>query len=136
MKLLYALLLLIAAAPAVPGTETPTSAAESAARSWLALLDAGKYADSWQSAAGIFRQKITAAQWEAAIAGTRAPLGALQSRALQSATPRSTLPGAPDGEYVVIQFASSFEHKAGAVETVTPMKDADGKWHVSGYYIR
>jgi hypothetical protein len=118
MKLLYALLLLIAAAPAVPAAETATSGAESAARAWLALLDAGNYADSWQSAASVFRQKISASQWEAAIAGTRAPLGALQSRTLQSATPHSTLPGAPDGEYVVIQFAASFEHKASAVETV------------------
>jgi hypothetical protein len=136
MKMLYALLLLILAAPAVPGTETPASGAESAARAWLTLLDAGKYADSWSSAAGVFRQKISASQWEAAAAGARAPLGALKSRTLQSATPRSTLPGAPDGEYVVIQFASSFEHKASAVETVTPMKDADGKWHVSGYFIQ
>lgn len=46
------------------------------------------------------------------------------------------LPGAPDGEYVVIQYESSFEHKQSAVETVTPMLDKDGKWRVSGYYIK
>ncbi|HEY2808507.1 MAG TPA: DUF4019 domain-containing protein [Steroidobacteraceae bacterium] len=136
MKMLYALLLLIVAVPAVPGTAMPASSAEAAARAWLALVDAGRYADSWSSAAGMFRQKITASQWAAAAAGARAPLGALKSRTLQSATPRSTLPGAPDGEYVVIQFASSFEHKASAVETVTPMKDADGRWHVSGYFVQ
>jgi hypothetical protein len=45
------------------------------------------------------------------------------------------LPGAPDGEYVVIQFESSFEKKKSAVETVTPMLEKDGKWRVSGYYI-
>jgi len=42
----------------------------------------------------------------------------------------------PDGEYVVIQYDSSFEHKQSAVETVTPMLDKDGKWRVSGYYIK
>jgi hypothetical protein len=84
----------------------------------------------------MFRQRISSAQWEAAAAGARAPLGALKSRTLQSATPASTLPGAPDGQYVVIQFAASFEHKASAVQTVTPVKDADGTWHVSGYYIK
>jgi hypothetical protein len=46
------------------------------------------------------------------------------------------LPGAPDGEYVVIQYESSFEHKQAAVETVTPMLDKDGTWRVSGYFIR
>jgi hypothetical protein len=112
------------------------NAAESAARAWLGLVDAGKYADSWSSAAAPFRQKITAAQWQAAVSAARAPLGSLSSRTLKSATHTSTLPGAPDGDYVVLQFSSSFENKASAVETVTPMKDTDGQWRVSGYYIR
>jgi hypothetical protein len=133
---LCTLLLLANAAPAAPGSDTPAGAAESAARAWLGLVDAGKYAESWGSAATMFRQKITASQWEAAAAGARAPLGALKSRTLQSVTAKSALPGVPDGEYMVIQFASAFEHKASAIETVTPMKDADGKWHVSGYFIK
>jgi hypothetical protein len=47
-----------------------------------------------------------------------------------------SLPGAPDGEYVVIQFATSFENKKSAIETVTPMLDSDGEWRVSGYFIK
>ena len=43
---------------------------------------------------------------------------------------------APDGEYVVIQFATSFENKKTALEKVTPMMDKDGKWRVSGYSIK
>ena len=43
--------------------------------------------------------------------------------------------GAPDGEYVVLQFQADFENKAQAVETITPMLD-EGQWRVSGYYIR
>ena len=46
------------------------------------------------------------------------------------------LPGAPDGEYVVFQFDTQFERKRAAVETVTPMRDPDGSWRVSGYFIR
>ena len=136
MKLLCALLMLAIAAPAAPASDTPTAAAEGAARAWLALVDAGQYAASWNSASTQFRQRISSAQWAAAVAGVRAPLGALKSRTLQSATPTNTLPGAPDGQYVVLQFAASFEHKAGAIETVTPVKDADGTWHVSGYYLK
>jgi hypothetical protein len=44
--------------------------------------------------------------------------------------------GAPDGEYVVLKYDTVFDKKEHAVETVTPMKDADGLWRVSGYFIR
>jgi hypothetical protein len=43
----------------------------------------------------------------------------MKSRMLQNATSTTTLPGAPDGEYVVFQFNASFEYKSAAVETVT-----------------
>jgi hypothetical protein len=55
---------------------------------------------------------------------------------LLSATYTTQLPGAPDGEYVVLQYDTSFEHKKTAIETVTPVMDKDGKWRVSGYYIK
>ncbi len=134
---LCTLLLWAAAVPAAaPPSVAPEEAAASAALAWLALVDAGDYAQSWSSASSMFRQKVSAAQWQTAASGTRVPLGALKSRKLRSATAKSALPGAPDGHYVVLQFDSSFEHKASAVETVTPMLDSDRQWHVSGYYIR
>jgi hypothetical protein len=115
--------------------EGPESTAAAAALAWLTLVDAGNYAQSWNTASTLFRQQVSQPQWQSAAATARDPLGALKSRSLLSATLARTLPGAPDGEYVVIQFTSSFEHKATAVETVTPMKDRDGAWHVSGYFI-
>jgi hypothetical protein len=48
----------------------------------------------------------------------------------------ATLPGAPDGESVVIQYDTQFEHKAHAVETVVPMRERDGSWKVSGYFVK
>jgi hypothetical protein len=63
-------------------------------------------------------------------------MGDLISRNVKSARYTDSLPGAPDGEYVVIQFSTSFTNKKTAIETVTPMKDPDGKWRVSGYYIK
>ena len=133
---LLAMTLLAIGAPANSSAETPEAAAESAALAWLTLVDAGNYAQSWNDASVLFRQSVTESQWQSAVAAARAPLGALKSRKVQSVTLKNSLPGAPDGEYAVIQFASSFEHKASAIETVTPMKDPDGKWHVSGYYIK
>jgi hypothetical protein len=64
------------------------------------------------------------------------PVGAFQERTLASSTYTTTLPGVPPGRYVVLQYASRFADRANAVETVTPMLDADGKWRVSGYFLR
>jgi hypothetical protein len=66
----------------------------------------------------------------------RKPLGRLVSRKVQSTLYKTSLPGAPDGKYVVITFETAFENKASAVETVTPMLEKDGKWRVSGYFIK
>ncbi|MGI9323857.1 MAG: DUF4019 domain-containing protein [Pseudomonadales bacterium] len=110
-------------------------AAEVAALAWLSDVDAGQYERSWGNAARLFKQQIDAAQWAHAVGGARLPLGMVISRKILSATYAQSLPGAPDGDYVVIQFQTEFEHKTSAVETVTPMLDAD-VWRVSGYYVR
>ena len=110
--------------------------AEVAAKSWLALTDSGKYRESWDNASSVFKVAVTKADWEKALKGVRSPLGAMKTRKVKSATFTRTLPGAPDGEYVVIQFESQFENKATAIETVTPARDKDGAWRVSGYYIK
>ncbi len=79
---------------------------------------------------------MTKDQWIKSIAAVRGPLGTLKIRTLQSAKPTKALPGAPDGEYVVLQYGTSFANKQSAVETITPMLESDGRWRVSGYYIR
>jgi hypothetical protein len=121
---------------AIAQDSQPTSQAEAAASAWLALVDAGRYADSWEQAAGMFKSKISAPTWTSVIGGVRAPLGALKSRQIQSSTFTHTLPGVPDGNYVVIKYSTRFENKAGAVETVTPLQEKDGTWHVSGYFVK
>jgi hypothetical protein len=116
--------------------DTPEEAAQATALAWLRLIDAGDYARSWDESAAIFRNSISQTQWASRIAAVRSPLGSVKSRSMSSAKFTHSLPGAPDGQYVVLQFATSFERKAAATETVTPMKDADGQWRVSGYFIK
>ena len=107
-----------------------------AAEEWLILIDNNDYSASWDNAAALFKQAITKEQWAESFKALRPAMGDLISRNLKSATYTNSLPGAPDGEYVVIQFSSRFTNKKAAIETVTPMKDPDGKWRVSGYYIK
>lgn len=134
----FALILTIALAcfSRAHAQQKPEQLAQRSAESWLALVDSGKYADSWQESASLFKAQVTKDQWSSMISATRDPLGKLVSRKLKSAQYTKTLPGAPDGEYVVIQFNTSFGHKQSAVETITPMLDKDGKWRVSGYFIK
>jgi hypothetical protein len=130
------LTLLLAIGVSAQAQQKPEQVAQQAAADWLTLVDSGKHADSWQEASSIFKAHVSKEQWPSIVRAARDPLGKLLSRKLKNATYTKTLPGAPDGEYVVIQYGSSFEHKQSAVETVTPMLDKDGKWRVSGYYIK
>lgn len=112
------------------------AAALSAAEKWLAMVDSEKYAESWKEAAELFRNAVQPQQWEQSMQAVREPLGKLISRKVKTKAYRTSLPGAPDGEYVVIQFETSFENKKVAVETVTPLMGKDGAWRVSGYFIK
>lgn len=110
--------------------------AQTAAQRWLALVDSTQYASSWDQAAQPFRSAISQSDWQTAVNNARSPLGPLEKRDLVSATYTEQLPGAPSGEYVVIQYKSQFANRKAAIETVTPSKDADGVWRVSGYFIK
>jgi hypothetical protein len=128
--------LILSGGSATASDAAKMAAAVSAAEKWLATVDAGGYAESWKEAAELFRNAVKPEQWEQSLQAVRKPLGKLVSRKVQTKTYKTSLPGAPDGEYVLIQFETSFENKKTAVETVTPMMDKDGKWRVSGYYIK
>ena len=106
------------------------------AQSWLVQIDSGNYAKSWKEASAYFRGAMTEKGWVDALNGTRKPLGKLISRKLAKTQNAQSLPGAPDGNYVVMQFATGFENKKDAVETVTFMREKDGKWKAAGYYIK
>lgn len=116
--------------------DTSTKAAQSAAEEWLSLVDSQSYAASWDTSAILFRNAVTQEKWRTAVQAARTPFGQMKSRMLKSATATTTLPGAPDGEYVVFQFTTSFDNKAAATETVTAMREKDGTWHVGGYFIK
>ena len=117
-------------------TAKPAQEAQTAAEQWLALIDAGKFGEGWKAAAAYLQKAAPQQQFIKSLDAVRKPLGKLVSRKLKSAKYTKSVPGAPDGEYVILQFDTSFESKKEAVETVTPMREKDGKWKVSGYFIQ
>ena len=72
---------------------------------------------------------LAMAAWSAGAANEEAV-----ARAKEAA--QSWLALADAGKYVVIQYTTRFANKADATETVTPMRETDGSWKVSGYFIK
>ena len=122
--------------PSLAADQAAEKAARKSAEAWLALIDSAHYAESWDEASPFFKEKVARDQWVGMVESTLAPFGKLKQRTFIAAKYMTELPGAPDGEYVVIQFQSSFEKKEKAVETITPKLAPDGKWRVSGYFVR
>jgi len=100
------------------------------------MIDRGQYSAAWAAASKFFRHSVSDAKWIRLMDAFRKPLGNLLGRKLKSATQVATLPGAPDGQYVVMQFNSSFANKKTAIETVTFVLAKDGSWKASGYFIK
>ena len=135
-RLLASLLALSFFGPSIAQDRSEVAAAQDAAVAWLALTDGAKYGKSWDQAAEAFKRAVSLAEWDKALTSVRKPLGEVKSRSLKSSTYATSLPSAPPGQYVVIQFTTMFSSGPERTETVTPMRDPDGKWRVSGYFIR
>jgi len=133
---LAAMLLLPLAAVAAEKHDDAEKKAVESAEAWLKLVDQAKYGEAWDSAAEYLKNAVSKEDFGKSLAAVRKPLGKLKSRELKAKQYATSLPGAPDGEYVVIQFKTVFENKKATIETITPMLDKDKKWRPSGYFIK
>lgn len=110
-------------------------ASAGAAEAWARLLDGQRWGESWKASSTMFKSKINEAGWVSMIQPLRGQLGPVSSRSLKGVSSTSTLPGAPDGDYRIVQFDTAFANKADAVETVVLSREGTA-WAVSGYFIR
>lgn len=116
--------------------KTDETAARSVALNWLQEIDEHQYRQAWGETATLFKSAVNADQFATAMDTARTRLGAVISRKLLTEKYATALPGAPPGQYVVVVFATDFAGQRHAKEVITPMLEKDGKWRVSGYYIR
>lgn len=134
-SLLLLLVLGAASAWGNQGGDPRVVEARKSAMAWLALTDNGKGVESWRLAATAFRQQATSEKWSDILQSVRAPLGTNKSRRPRMAQYTTQLQGAPDGEYVVLAFFSSFENKLEAEETLILTRES-GIWKPVGYFIK
>ena len=121
---------------AARASDPATADATAASGAWLAVVDAGDYAKSWDEAAALFKERVKKASWEKSVGDVRDQTGAMKTRELESAKRAHELPGVPDGDYVVLTYRSSFAKYPSVTETVASMRDPDGHWRVAGYFVK
>jgi hypothetical protein len=119
-----------------PGQDPAATTVQHTARDWLVLTDRGDGAASWDAAARQFKNLLPREDWADLLQKSRDPFGALAQRTVLSTTFATSFPGAPDGNYAIVVFRTSFAKKTDAAETVTLEREADGAWRVVGYVIR
>src|SRR3984893_774251 len=132
-RMLTALLLVLL--PALGIAMTADDEIQADAMAWLSLVDQQKYDASWDAASSLFRSQINESDWTKAASAGRQPLGPLVFRTLQQMARATSLPGAPEGAYAILQFQDRFQNKASAIETLTLMHEGDA-WKTAGYFIK
>lgn len=103
---------------------------------WLALIDQGRYAESWDAASKTFQLTIKRDEWVKAEEKLRRPLGAVVSRTLLQQLPKQNPKGLPEGYYMVLVYQTDFANRPKANELVTMALESDGKWRVLTYQAR
>ena len=122
----------VATTSAASSTQVSPAQAEIArsARDWLAIVDGGRWEESWRATGDSFRSLNSVEAWARASEQARAPLGAMVSRADLS---QESVPAPPNG-YEMVKFRTSFANRAAVVETVTLVREGQA-WRVVGYWI-
>jgi hypothetical protein len=110
-------------------------AAERQALGFLGFLDQGRFADSYAYTGLLIRTGLDRDTFAQKVDSARNGTGPMVSRNLIDASYTNTLPGAPEGQYVILHYSSSFANRQDAVETVT-LAFAKNYWWVSGYFIK
>jgi capsular polysaccharide biosynthesis protein len=98
------------------GKSQRTAAAQNplpAVEAWLAIVDGGNYAQSWETAAAYFQRASTKDEWVGRLEKIRRPLDKVLSRKLSSTKHTAA------GTHLETKFATSFDGLLAAVETVT-----------------
>tara|TARA_R110000868_G_scaffold136672_2_gene349721 strand:+ start:779 stop:1561 length:783 start_codon:yes stop_codon:yes gene_type:complete len=138
MTLALGLLALTALSPVASPSQQAGSVAQDAAQSevvdiarqWLALVDEGRWDESYRGFGTAFQKLNSVQVWAEASQQARVPLGAMITREFVS---QQNLPAPPAG-YEVVKFRTRFANKTDAIETVSLDREG-GQWRVVGVTI-
>ena len=124
------------AAQAPVDTAAALRTADTVAHAWLALVDKGEIAKSWDEAALSFQLAVTKIKWTQLVVSARAPFEPFGARHQILARYTTDPPNAPPGQYVLLQYKTDVSGGRQVVETVVPTLDGKRGWRISGYFVR
>ena len=117
---------LLAAFVAVPlagqapvDTAATVRTADTAAHTWLALVDKGEITKSWDEAAIVFQLAVTKTKWERDLRSARTPFEPFGAR-----------------HQIMARYTTDVSGGRQVVETVIPTLDGKRGWRVAGYFVR
>ncbi len=110
-------------------------ASSQASADWLKLVDDGKYGDSWDQGAVIFKLTMPKDEWNLYLSKVRGNEGSVSSREIADQRVSTNPQGLPQGSYIVMVYDTKFSNGNSANELVT-LQNEDGTWRVMGYYIK
>lgn len=88
------------------------------ADSFVTMLDQQQYDDAWLATSQHFQGLTNQQEWFARQHLVRSAYGPLASREFYRLDYRRSYHESPDGQYVIVQFKSSFSNKAHSIETI------------------
>ena len=85
---------------------------------FLELLDQGNYTDAWLEISALGQLLKNQDEWQNHLQAIRAAYGNLTLRQFDRISYRESYSRSPDGQYMIIQFTTNFQHKTATIETV------------------
>ncbi|MBM4181942.1 MAG: DUF4019 domain-containing protein [Betaproteobacteria bacterium] len=105
------------------------------ARTWLVHIEKGQMKKAWEAGNSYFKKVLPLEDWLKGLHAVAA-LGPVQTRTLTSVTFASKMPGSVDGQYALLHYETSFQHKDRTTETVILKRDDDQAWRGVGYLVK
>lgn len=130
------IILLAGLAISVSAESLSQAEAENQARGFLQLLDQGLQDQAWFAMTPAFQALNDRTRWESRQQVIRTSYGSLTFRQLRRVSYRQTFSLSPDGEYIMVQFQSSYQRKAETVETVVLDCSVGPKCSVQQYILQ
>ena len=107
-----------------------------AGKKWLQLLDAGKAGAAWDVSSNQLQSEVKRDKFIAEMRRVRKPLGKLSSRTAVKFARAHDLPGAPSGDYAVIEYDAQYANgKHLSEQLIWAIAEGDS-WRVAGYFYR
>jgi hypothetical protein len=117
-----------------PGPSALRAEAVELASSFHALLDSGDFDATWPLLADLVAESQSRSTWVDTLSKLRADAGAARDRTLHGYGYTESLPGAPAGQYFVLEYQTAFARFSGQ-ERVIVAVGPDGP-RVAGYLIQ